>query len=146
MHTKRRWIMLGTLLLCLTAAGCKAPAADGRGAVLAFETSVQVRADQVCEIRLGARNAGDVPFPGDERFGGRMTLSYAGDERGGELRARAEIVTLATLEPDETAWPMVWRGRLDPGAYSLVWGAEGYGLTRVAFEIVERDGQLTLGA
>ena len=41
---------------------------------------------------------------------------------------------------------MVWRGRLDPGAYSLVWGAKGYGLTSVAFEIVERDGRLTLGA
>jgi hypothetical protein len=36
------------------------------------------------------------------------------------------------------------RVQLDPGAYTLTWGAEGYGETTVEFQIIERDGRLYL--
>jgi hypothetical protein len=106
---------------------------------------VEVNADQAFHASLGIRNEGVAPFAGDEAFNGQMELRYAEGDQAGELRASAEIVPLAPLKPGDTAWPMTWRGSLDPGAYILTWGAEGYGVTTVRFQIVEREGRLYLG-
>ena len=106
---------------------------------------MQVDAGQEFHASLGIQNKSAAPLAGDEAFTGQMELRYADGERAEELRASAEIAALSPLSPGDTAWPMAWRGLLDPGAYVLTWGAESYGMTTVEFQIVERDGRLYLG-
>jgi hypothetical protein len=141
-----RWILLCALLTSLTVGGCAAPKPKDATSTLSFEAQMQVNAGQEFHVSLGIENAGQTSFAGDEQFGGEMELRYADGDQAGELRARAEIETLSGLEPGETAWPMSWRGQLEPGTYTLTWGAEGYGKTIVQFEIDERDGRAYLGA
>jgi hypothetical protein len=107
---------------------------------------MQVNAKQEWHVSLGVHNEAVTPFAGDKTFYGQMELRYVDGEQAGELRASADIVSLASLEPDETVWPLAWRAQLDPGTYSLTWGAEGYGHTTVGFEIAERDGRRYLGS
>ena len=138
--------MYGDLFFFLASAGCNAPTVEEPNPALSFEAQIQENEGQEIHIRLGIRNRSPTPFAGDETFEGQMELRYADGERAGELRARAEIVTLSRLEPGDTVWPMTWRGPLDPGAYTLTWGADGYDETHVGFQIVERDGQMYLGS
>jgi hypothetical protein len=105
---------------------------------------MQINAQQEWHVSLGVHNRMETPFAGDKTFEGQMELRYVDGEQAGELRASANIVSLAPLAPDETAWPMAWRAQLDPGTYSLTWGAEGYGWSSVEFQVVERDGRLYL--
>jgi hypothetical protein len=100
---------------------------------------------QEFEVRLGVQNASQAHLAGDETFYGQMELRYADGAQAGELRAGAEIVSLAPLSPGETAWPLVWRGQLDSGAYTLTWGTEGDGTTTVEFQVAERSGRPYLG-
>jgi hypothetical protein len=112
--------------------------------MLSFETQMQVNAEQEWHVSLGVHNEGKMPFAGDKAFRGEMELWHIDGNRASEPRARAEMASLAPLAPGETAWPLAWRARLDPGTYSMTWGAEGYGLSTVEFRIAERDGRLYL--
>jgi hypothetical protein len=127
-------------------AGCSTPHWQEAEPTLGFEAQVQVNSGQEFHASLGIENTGQVAFAGDDAFDGEMELRYADGEQSGELRARAEILALSRIEPGDTAWPVTWRGRLDPGAYTLTWGADRYGETRIQFQIVERDGRLYLGS
>ena len=146
MKTYIHWIVLCALVVGLALVGCRAAKPDDGNPELSFRAEMQVNANQEFHASLGVENRGDRTFGGDETFDGEMELRYADGEQAGELRARAEIVTFPELKPGDTAWPMTWRGQLDPGAYLLTWGAEGYGETRVEFQVVERDGRLYLGS
>jgi hypothetical protein len=139
-------ILLCVLLIGLPACGCAAPKPGDATPILSLEAQMQVNAGQEFHASLGVKNTGQVSFAGDDAFDGEMELRYADGERAGELRARAEIRALSRIEPGDAAWPTTWRGRLDPGAYTLTWGADRYGETRIQFQIVERDGRLYLGA
>ena len=134
------------LILAAIAAGCGAPQPEVAAPTLGFEAHMEVNSDQELRVSLGIENAGSSTFAGDERLDGEMELRRASGEQAGALRARAEVKAVSSLEPGETAWPMSWRGRLEPGAYTLTWGAERYGATRIQFEIVDRGGRLALGA
>ncbi len=61
------------------------------------------------------------------------------------LRARLEVTSLIAIEPGAILDPAVWRGRLDPGAYRVFWGAPGLGHTEASLYVVERDGRPQLG-
>jgi hypothetical protein len=146
MKASARWILLCVLFTGLIVAGCHAARANDSGPALSFETQMQINSKQEFHVSLGVQNKGPAPFAGDEMFYGQMELRYADGDRAGDMRASAEIVTLSPVAPGETAWPMAWRAQLDPGTYSLTWGAEGYGVTTVDFQVVERDGRLDLAS
>jgi len=139
-------IILGTIVLGLVASGCTASTPENTATALRFEAQMEVNSEQEFHVSLGIRNRGPIAFSGDESFTGQMELSFVDGDRAGEPRARAEITRLAALEPNQTSWPMAYRCKLDPGAYRLTWGAEGYGTTTVEFKIVEREGRLYLGS
>jgi hypothetical protein len=120
-------------------AGCGPLSRAQQEPQLAFEVAMQVNSDQEFHISLGVRNAGGGTFEGKNSFNGEMEIRHM---PSGELRASAQIVPLESLAPDETAWPVDWRGKLDAGTYELTWGAEGYSSTTEEFAIVERNGRL----
>jgi hypothetical protein len=144
MKTRVSFVLLFAVLLGLSGVGCTATQPQDPTPALSFETQMQINAEQEWHISLGVHNEAETPFAGDKAFHGQMKLWHVDGNRAGELRASASLVSLAPLAPDETAWPLAWRARLDPGTYSLTWGAEGYGLSSVEFRIVERDGRLYL--
>jgi hypothetical protein len=132
------------LVLLLLGAGCQRKP-DDQASALIFSTMMEVNGAQEFHVSLGVQNAGQNRFEGDETFHGQMTLRYAEGDRAGNLAASAELISLEAIAPGETAWPLAWSvQQLDPGAYTLTWGAEGYGETTVEFQIVERDGYLYL--
>jgi hypothetical protein len=141
-NTKR--FLFALLILAAVAAGCSTRQSKDLDPELSFEVQMQVNAAQEFHASLGVENRGPVPFAGDETFNGEMELRYADGAQAGELRARAETVQLSRLEPSETAWPLTWRAQLDPGAYTLTWGAKDYGSYMSEFQIVERNGRLYL--
>jgi hypothetical protein len=136
--------VLVLVLASAIAAGCSASRTEQAVPDLDFEVRMQVNAAQEFHASLGIENRGSAPFAGDKTFGGEMELRYADGPQAGELRARAEIAQLSKLKSGDTAWPLTWRAHLDPGAYTLTWGAEDYGFSSVEFQIVERDGRLYL--
>lgn len=146
MKPNTKQCLLALLILAAVAAGCSTPQSKDIDPELSFEVQMQVNAAQEFHTSLGIKNRGPTPFAGDETFHGEMELRYADGAQAGELRARAETVRLSRLEPGETAWPVAWRAHLDPGAYTLTWGAQDYGFSTVEFQIVERNGRLYLGS
>jgi hypothetical protein len=141
-----KWFWFISLILIATGVGCSAPREKVSTQELSFEARMQVNSAQEFHVSLGIKNAGTSASAEDETFNGQMELRYADGEQAGELRARANIVRLAPLAPGETAWPMAWRAQLDPGTYTLTWGAENYGFYSTEFQIVERDGRLYLAS
>jgi hypothetical protein len=144
MNTSKNRFWFAILLLLTVAAGCGVPQAKQADPELGFEVQMQVNSGQQFHASFGVENRGPTAFAGDKAFEGKMELRYADGAQTGELRASAKIVELARLDPGETAWPVAWRAQLDPGAYTLTWGAADYGFTSVEFQIVERDGRLYL--
>ncbi len=61
------------------------------------------------------------------------------------LRGKAEVASLHAIAPGSLLDLVVWRGRLDPGAYRVFWGAPGLVHTEASLFIVERDGRPQLG-
>jgi len=144
MSVRSRWVYSVLLMAVWAMTGCQHARTREAASALEFETAMQINAEQEFHVSLGVRNAGEKAFAGDQAFDGRMEMRYTDGEQAGDPRAGAHIVPLRALEPDETAWPLVWRGQLEPGAYVLTWGAEGYGSTEVTFQVVERDNRLYL--
>jgi hypothetical protein len=138
-----RWILMGALLMSVLAGCSSMPGVRaGHEADLQLEAAIGMIEAGSFEARLGVRNASEAAFAGDKRFNGHMELRYA---ETGELRASANLVPLHSLEPGELVQPLTWQGELEPGGYILVWGAEGYGETKIRFAIYERGGMLYLG-
>ncbi|RLC54092.1 MAG: hypothetical protein DRI80_19515 [Chloroflexota bacterium] len=98
-------------------------------------------ADGRVALRFGAHNVGPADFPGDEDFVGKWELT----NEAGDLRASGTLTIMGFVEAGETTFPVKWEGELVPGAYTLTWGAPGYGLTMVRFTAVEHNGRLSIG-
>jgi hypothetical protein len=139
----RRYVICLVLVLFLLGAGCQKKT-DDQASALIFSATMEVNGAQEFHVSLGVQSAGQNRFAGDDTFHGQMTLRYADGDQAGNLAVSAEVISLEAIAPGETAWPLAGRVRLDPGAYTLTWGAEGYGETTVEFQIVERDGRLYL--
>lgn len=137
----KKTFVIGIALLLLGLVGCQAFTSRAQESPqLVFEAAFEVSAAEEFHVSLGVRNEGAQAFGGDDQFNAQMEIR----DSAGELRASAEVIPLQPLEPGETAWPMVWRGDLEPDTYRLTWGAEGYGSTTEEFTVVERDGRLYL--
>jgi len=135
-------VMLITIaLLALT--GCStSPEPALETARLTFEVALRGEMDDGKIVaRLGVRNAGNVEFPGDEAFGGVMELRDGSQA----LRSCGETMMMGRLAAGEATFPIEWKGELSPGAYTLTWGAPGYGATVVDFEVQESSGMLVIG-
>ena len=140
MKTKLLSALLAMMLLALV--GCAAISGPTpEAAKLRLKVEVNVDADGRVALRFGAHNVGPAGFPGDEDFVGKWELT----NEAGDLRASGSLTIMGLLGAGETAFPAEWEGELVPGAYTLTWGAPGYGLTVVNFTVVEHDGRLSIG-
>jgi hypothetical protein len=138
----RRYVVCLVLVLLLLA-GCQKKT-DDQASALIFSAMMEVNGAQEFHVRLGVQNASQNHFAGDDTFHGQMALRYADSDRAGNLVVSAEVSSLEAIAPGETDWLIALRVQLDPGAYTLTWGSEGYDETTVEFQIVERDGRLYL--
>jgi hypothetical protein len=143
MSASKRCVICLVLVLFLLGAGCQRKP-DGQASALIFSAMMEVNGAQEFHVSLDVQNAGQNHFASDDTFHGQMALRYADSDRADNLAVSAEVSSLEAIAPGETAWPTAWRVQLDPGAYTLTWGAEGYGETTVEFQIIERDGRLYL--
>ena len=139
MRTKLLSAMIAMVLLALV--GCAAISGPTpEAAKLRLKVEVNMDADGEVVLKFGAHNTGPADFPGDEDFVGKWELSHD----TGALRASGSLKIMGPLESGETTFPAEWKGELVPGAYTLTWGAPGYGSTVVNFTMVERDGALSI--
>ena len=143
MSVSKRYLTCLVVVLFLLGAGCQKKT-DDQALALEFVAKMEVNSAQEFHVSLGVQNAGQNRFAGDETFHAQMALRYADGDRADDLVASAKLISLAAIAPGETDWTLGWGAPLDPGAYTLTWGAAGYGETTIAFQIVERDGRLYL--
>ena len=130
-----------TLFALLALVGCAMiPEPTPGAAEPRVKVEVNMGADGEVILRFGVHNTGPADFPGDEDFVGKWELSHD----TGALRASGSLKIMGPLESGETTFPAEWKGELVPGAYTLTWGAPGYGSTVVNFTMVERDGALSI--
>jgi len=140
MRTKLLSALMALVLLALV--GCAVtPEPTSEAAELRLKTEVNIDADGEIILRFGVHNAGPADFPGDEDFVGEWRLT----DQAGDLRASGTLTIMGIVGAGETAFPVKWEGELVPGAYTLTWGAPGYGLTLVRFTVVEHNGRLSIG-
>jgi hypothetical protein len=131
-----------TAMALLALVGCAViPGPTPEAAKLRLKVKVTMDADGEAVLRFGAYNMGPAGFPGDEDFTGEWRLI---DEAGG-LRASGTLTIMGIVGAGEIAFPIKWEGKLLPGAYTLTWGAPGYGSTVVDFTVVEQNGRLSIG-
>ncbi|HHX66077.1 MAG TPA: hypothetical protein GX702_14455 [Chloroflexi bacterium] len=144
----RLYHVLGVIAIAaLLIAGC-APAggsdldadASNAGVQLEFYAPLQIDADGEAQLSPGIYNAGEHTFPGADAFNAVMEIRHA----DGAQRASAQVLSIEAIEPGEVIWPIEWSGELEPGRYTLTWGAPGYGQIETTFEIVEHNGRLYL--
>ena len=129
-------------LTLLALVGCAtSPEPTPEAAKLTLEVGVNMDADGEAVLKFGAHNTGPADFPGDEDFVGKWELT----DGAGALRASGSLRIMGLLGSGETAFPVEWKGKLSPGAYTLTWGAPAYGFTVVSFTVVERGGALSIG-
>jgi len=135
---KSRIRLLAILVILFLLSGCGAPATSHR---LVFRAPMQVNSDGEFHVSLEVHNAGDGAFAGDDECDAEMHIV---DATTSSERAEMWIGSLPAVKPTDSAFPATWRGRLDPGEYTLTWGAEGYGKVLVEFCVVKRDGRIHL--
>jgi len=139
MENKRVAAALFFLVIALTACAAGVVEREER-APLEFVVELAEDGPQLAII-LGLRKTGSLS---DDSLHAYWELSNG----EGELRAESmnPAVEANALPDDGTVLElMTWRGELDPGHYTLIWGVDGIGSTTVEFEIVENNGALLLG-
>lgn len=128
-----------TLLALVGCATSPEPTPEAAGLHLEVRVNMDVNGEVV--LRFGAHNTGPADFLGDEDFVGKWELT----DEAGALRASGSLTKMGLLGSGKTAFPAEWKSELVPGAYTLTWGAPGYGSTVVDFTVVERNGRLSIG-
>jgi len=129
-------------LTLLALVGCPtSPEPTPEAAELHLEVGVNMDVNGEVVLKFGAHNSGPADFPGDEDFVGKWELT----DEAGALRASGSLTIMGLLGSGKTAFPAEWKSELVPGAYTLTWGAPGYGSTVVDFTVVERNGRLSIG-
>lgn len=132
-------LLLILLALSLALAGCDAigeatptPAPETFKSELLFTSEFAFTSGDNTIISLFLVNTSDRRYPGDEEFQGRMEIRTA---PGDDLRAAAEVYQVGPLEAGEKRTQLIWEGILDPGEYTLSWGAQDYSFTTTDFEV-----------
>ena len=132
------------LLIALLAAGCTAQGPDGEAFSAESVTpaaKVTLGEEATIEIAMGFTSQSSHPIPQQEDVAGQWELING----EGEVRARGRVLVAGPLEPGETAYPLVWRGTLAPGPFTLVWGAPAIGTVTTEFTVFESGQRGSVG-
>jgi hypothetical protein len=134
-------ILMASLLL---GSGCDArPSREEvpvRDRLITFIALIKDSEEGEIIIDLGLSNAGN-PIPADDAFHGTWQLTAD----NGELRAAGEVNQRSEMASNESML-VSWAGKLEPGAYRLVWGAPGYGHTVIDFDVARaNDNEVHVG-
>ncbi len=139
----RRLIGLSGVFLALLLGGCQpadaTPAAQTGGALTPV-VLISTDLDGEVVFEIGIHNEGDAQ-PENENFSGHWEVVTA----DGDLRAEGDLLHMGPLPAGGDLLPLRWEGVLDPGEYIMRWGAPGYGSTVIEFEVIDRDGSITVG-
>lgn len=122
-------ILTGLTTACTTPTPTSLPRAD-----LTFIAELSMINGRELLLDLSARNDGPVAAPDDD-FEAVWQLRDAQDD----LRAQGKAFDLPALDAGEHAGFMLWQGIIEPGTYTLTWGAPGYGSTSLRFEVFETE-------
>jgi len=107
--------------------------------LVTFYAIPSIRDDRVV-IALGIHNGGTHPLSDDLVATWELADPQGKKRNGGWLR---NIPALPG--PGEEVLVGQWSGELEPGIYTLTWGAPSYGSTVDRFEIVQEAGGLRIG-
>lgn len=108
------------------------------GPLVTFVARVKTTADDKVWIEYGIHNGGG-PQPADNDFAGRLELH---GPQG--LRAAVDAHQRGRLLGGQYTPLGSWESRLAPGKYEIIWGAPGYGSTRVVFTLETRQGEAVI--
>lgn len=86
---------------------------------------------ETIDIAMGFVNQSNQRIPQQDDFAGQWVLVNG----EGEVRARGRVFTAGPLEADETSFPLVWSGVLEPGTYTLRWGSPAIGTLITEFTV-----------
>jgi hypothetical protein len=130
MHHRWSVVLVAAMLVLLVACA--------RDRSMQLDPSVQLtmQEDGRTVVRVGACNAGEADFAGDDCFSGQVSLF----DQYECLRWEAQIEQLGPVASHEAAYPLEIQASLPPGDYRLAYSTAGYGSAIEYFAIVERDG------
>lgn len=83
------------------------------------------------DITLGLVNISDQPIQEIDNFEGTWVLLNSMTE----IRARGAVLAIGPIEPNGSTYPLVYRATLEPGTYTLKWGAMSVGTAIFDFEV-----------
>lgn len=136
----RRWITVVFLVSVLAWAGCGAlpgsAPAEPSPELLTPIAEVQGGTEGTFSIRMGVANNSDREIVEYEEFEGHWQLLDAARD----VRAQGRVYHLGSLDPEESRYPLTWEAELEPGSYTLLWGAPSIGSVVVEFEAEVSDG------
>jgi hypothetical protein len=132
------------LLIALLAASCTAQGAEGEAFSAEWvkpAAKVALGEGETIEIAMGFSNQSSQPISQQDDVAGQWTLVNG----EGEVRARGRVVTAGPLEPGETSYPLVWKGALESGSYTLRWGTPAIGTVTTEFTVFESGHSASAG-
>jgi hypothetical protein len=143
---RKRLLLLLTIIGAMLLVACNggettASEAPIREELVTFVAKPSVNAAEEVVIDFSLHNGGE-PLPADKNFIAHWRL-----ERGdGEMRAQGKAHDRPAL-PGGAETPMMrWSGSLEPGDYTLTWGAPGLGATVIDFAVQETEHGLQIGS
>ncbi len=130
---RQLWTPLSLVFLLALAVACSEQPVESDTTPSRSELQFTVQLAETPEgelaVDLGLVNLG-APIPATDAFNGYWQLVSQG-----EVRASGTVFQLQRLTKGET--PLIhWEGEVEPGSYELIWGASGFGHTRVRFEML----------
>ncbi|MGC9467097.1 MAG: hypothetical protein ACP5HS_00765 [Anaerolineae bacterium] len=136
----RRWMIVFLLVSIFALVGCgvlpdSAPEAPSPE-LLTPIAEVRGGIEGTFTIRMGIANNSSREIRESEDFEGRWQLLDA----SGAVRAAGHVYHLGSLGPEESRYPLAWESELEPGSYTLLWGAPSIGSVVVEFEAEVSNG------
>jgi hypothetical protein len=93
------------------------------------------------DVTLGMLNNSDQSISEINNFNGSWVLLNSMSE----IRARGAVLSIGPIEPNGSTYPLVYSTTLEPGKYTLKWGALSVGTVTIDFEVGGDEDNLWVG-
>lgn len=133
----RSLVTVAILATLLVLSGCTADTTPH----LTFATHLSVSANGETVVIGEVRNAGYAPL---RSLGVLEGVLQVRDEAGTLVVCTAVPEFTGSVMPGDSDFPLRWRARLEPGDYTLTWGAPAHGGIRADFALGANESGLRL--
>ncbi len=137
---KRSIVMFGLLLFVLT--GCTQARQESIEKKLELKIKLTMLEPGKVSISAGMHNPGRREYLGNADFEGHLTIK----DEAGNLINDGKVYGFSKLAAGESSFPFTFEMNVEPGAYTVQFGALDKPPVEMQFEIVEKDGVLYLNA